>query len=77
MKDEEKKQNEDAEEAQKSGLAYAAGFALFSTVAVCLGVGWIIDRLTGKSPLFMVIGIILGSALGLYEFYKITKKITE
>ncbi len=77
MEDEKKKQNEEVEETQKSGLAYAAGFALFSTVAICLGVGWLIDRWTGKSPLFMVIGIIIGSALGLYEFYKITQKITE
>jgi F0F1-type ATP synthase assembly protein I len=74
--DNKKKQDND-EEIRKGGMAYAAAFSLFVTVAVCLGIGWLLDRWLGKSPLFLVIGIIFGSALGLYEFIKITKKISE
>lgn len=75
MNEKEKQQNND--EKRKSGMAYAAAFSLFLTVAICLGIGWLLDRWLGKSPLFLVIGIIVGSALGLYEFVKITKKISD
>ena len=74
---EEEKKEEDQKEIRKSGLAYAAAFSLFVTVAVFLGVGWLVDKWTGKSPLFLVLGIVFGSALGLYEFYRVTKKLSE
>lgn len=75
--DDKKKQKDDSAELRKSGMAYAAALTLFVTVAVFLGIGWLIDRWLGKSPLFLVIGIVLGSAIGLYEFYRITMKISE
>lgn len=76
--DDKKKQDDDkGEAARKGGMAYAAAFALFTTVAVFLGVGWAVDKWTGKSPLFLVIGIILGAAIGLYEFYRLAMKISE
>jgi F0F1-type ATP synthase assembly protein I len=69
--------NDEKNEARKSGLAYAAAFALFSTVAVCLGLGWLVDRWFGTNPLFLVIGIVLGSAIGFYEFIRITSKLSQ
>lgn len=72
-----KKQEDESTEIRKSGMAYAAALTLFVTVAVFLGIGWLVDRWLGKSPLFLVIGIVLGSAIGLYEFYRITMKISE
>ena len=77
MNDKKKEQEENAEAIRKSSMAYAAAFSLFVTVAIFLGIGWLVDRWLGKSPLFLVIGLILGSALGLYEFYKITTRLSE
>ena len=78
---EEKEQNQDfkpeseGETVRKSGLAYAAAFTLFSTVAVLLGAGYLIDRWLGSSPWGIVGGIVLGSAVGLYQFVRITSQI--
>ncbi len=62
-------------ENRKSGLAYAAALSLFFTVATLLGLGWLLDRWLGTSPWLMVVGIILGSVLGIYEFIRITSKL--
>lgn len=77
LMDDKKKQEDESKEIRKSGMAYAAAISLFITVVVFLGIGWLIDRWLDKSPLFLVIGIVLGSAIGLYEFYRITMKISE
>ncbi len=63
------------ETTRKSGLAYAAAFTLFSTVAVLLGAGYLLDRWLGSSPWGIVGGIVLGSIVGFYQFVRITSKI--
>ena len=70
-------EKEDTEDtARKSGIAYAAALALFFTVATMLGIGWALDRWLGTSPWLLVAGIVLGSALGLYEFVRLTSKLS-
>lgn len=68
-------ENQKENENRKSGMAYAAALSLFFTVATLLGLGWLLDRWLKTSPWLMVAGIILGSALGLYEFIRITSKL--
>ena len=65
---------EEQEERQKAGFAYAAGISLFATVAAGTGIGWFIDRWFGTQPWCLVIGIVLGSAAGLFEFVRISNK---
>jgi len=68
---------EDKEETnRKSGLAYAAAFALFGSVAAGLLAGWLIDRWLGTAPWLLVGGIVLGAAAGFYEFVRAASKIT-
>lgn len=62
---------------QKSGVAYAAAISLFFSVATFLGLGYLLDRWLRTGPWLLVAGIVLGSALGLYEFVRITSKITD
>lgn len=69
--EDEQKQNEN----RRSGMAYAAALSLFFTVATLLGLGWLLDRWLATSPWLMIVGIVLGSALGLYEFIRITSKL--
>jgi len=59
---------------RKSGFAYAAGITLFASVATFAGLGWLIDRWLTTQPWFLVVGVILGSAAGLYEFVRISNK---
>ena len=66
--------NSDPDENRKAGFAYAAGIALFGSVAACCGVGWLVDKWLGIAPWGLVIGIVLGSAAGLYEFIRISAK---
>ena len=65
---------EDPEQNRKSGYAYAAGITLFASVAVFCGVGWFLDKWFGTSPWFLIGGIILGSAAGLFEFIRLSSK---
>lgn len=68
--------DEQESENRKSGIAYAAAIALFASVLSFLGVGWLLDRWLGTSPWFLVVGIVLGSGFGLYEFVRITSKLS-
>ncbi|MDQ4120818.1 MAG: AtpZ/AtpI family protein [Acidobacteriota bacterium] len=79
MEQEEQNQNfkpeTEGETVRKSGLAYAAAFTLFSTVAVLLGAGYLLDRWLDSSPWGIVGGIVLGSIVGFYQFVRITSRI--
>jgi ATP synthase protein I len=68
------KEESQQETNRKSGLAYAAGFALFASVAGFTGIGWFIDKWFQTSPWFLILGIVLGSAAGLYQFIRISSK---
>jgi ATP synthase protein I len=63
--------------ARKSGVAYAAAITLFLTVATCLGLGYLLDRWLGTGPWLVVAGIVTGSIVGLYQFVRITSRISE
>jgi ATP synthase protein I len=69
-------EDEQESENRKSGLAYAAAVALFGSVLTLLGLGWLLDRWLGTSPWLLVAGIVLGSVFGLYEFIRITSKLS-
>jgi F0F1-type ATP synthase assembly protein I len=69
------KEEEKESENRKSGIAYAAALSLFFTVATLLGLGWLLDRWLKTSPWLMVVGIVVGSALGLYEFVRLSSKL--
>jgi len=63
------------EAARKGGIAYAAAFTLFASVAVMTGFGWLLDRWIGTSPWLLVAGIILGAIAGFYQFIRLTSKL--
>lgn len=65
---------EDQDENRKAGFAYAAGIALFASVATFCGAGWLVDKWLNIAPWGLIIGIVLGSAAGLYEFVRISSK---
>ena len=62
------------EATRKSGMAYAAGLAIFFSVLSFMGVGWLLDRWLGTSWL-MLSGIVLGAVVGFYEFISIISRI--
>jgi F0F1-type ATP synthase assembly protein I len=62
------------EATRKSGLAYAAGLALFFTVVTFMGLGWLLDRWLGTNWL-LIAGIVFGAVVGFYEFIRIITKI--
>ena len=64
----------DQDENRKTGFAYAAGIALFASVATFTVIGYLLDRWFGTQPWFLIGGIVLGSAGGLFEFIRISSK---
>jgi len=62
------------DENRKAGFAYAAGIALFASVVTFCGAGWLVDKWFGIAPWGLIIGIVLGSAVGLYEFIRLSSK---
>lgn len=65
----------DKEQAKKSGIAYAAGLVLFSSVISLCCVGWLLDRWLGTKPWLLVTGIALGAVAGFYQFIRLTSKL--
>ena len=64
----------DQDENRKSGFAYAAGITLFASVVTFCGAGYLLDRWLGTQPWLLIVGIVLGSALGLFEFVRLSSK---
>jgi ATP synthase protein I len=64
----------DEEENRKTGFAYAAGITLFASVAAFCAAGWFLDKWLGTQPWLLIVGIVLGSALGLFEFVRLSSK---
>lgn len=64
----------DQEENRKTGFAYAAGLTLFASVAAFCGLGYLLDRWLGTQPWLLIAGIVVGSAVGLFEFVRLSSK---
>ncbi len=69
-------ENDQREVTRKSGVVYAAVFAIVSAIVSCLAVGWLLDRWLGTSPWLLVSGVVLGSIIGFYEFIRIISRIS-
>ena len=67
---------ERAEAARGSGIAYAAGLSIFFSVLTCMGLGWALDRYLGTGWM-MVAGIVLGAAVGFYQFIRIMSRLNK
>jgi ATP synthase protein I len=61
---------------RKSGIAYGAALTLFASVITLSGIGWLGDRWFGTRPWLLVAGIVLGAALGFYEFVRLASKLS-
>ena len=62
------------DENRKTGFAYAAGIALFASVAAFCAAGWFLDKWFGTQPWLLIAGIVIGSAAGLFEFVRLSSK---
>lgn len=62
---------------RNSGLAYGAGISLVGAVVVMLGVGWAVDSYFDSSPIGVISGIVIGSIVGFYQFFRITAQISR
>jgi F0F1-type ATP synthase assembly protein I len=74
--DPEKKEDGDDEAARGSSIAYAAGLNIFFSVLSFMGIGWALDRWLGTGWM-MVAGILLGSAVGFYQFVRIISRLDK
>lgn len=64
-----------AETIRQSGMAWSAAVGLFGSILFMMILGWFFDLLTGASPIGLVGGIIVGSAIGFYQFFRTTSQI--
>jgi F0F1-type ATP synthase assembly protein I len=46
------------------------GFAFILTLGILTVIGYFVDRLLGTLPLFLIVGLALGFAGGLYYVYR-------
>jgi ATP synthase protein I len=56
---------------------FSVGFAFILTLGVPAAVGFFVDRLLGTLPLFLLVGLGLGFAGGLYYVYLALKKLGD
>lgn len=62
--------------ARGTSIAYAAGLSIFFSVLALMGVGWALDRYFGTGWM-MVAGIVLGAAVGFYQFLRIMSRLNR
>jgi ATP synthase protein I len=64
------------EENRRSGMAYAAALSLFFSVMSFCAIGYFLDRWLGTRPWLLVAGIVLGAAIGFFEFVRLISRIS-
>ena len=57
------------------GIAVRVGIELTGTLAVGVGIGWLLDRWLGTGPWLMVVFFFLGGAAGVLNVYRAVKNI--
>ena len=62
------------EAVRKSGPAASAGYTLVGAILLLGGIGYLFDQWQLTSPWFLLLGLLLGVAVGLYELAKIVWK---
>lgn len=72
----EKGDTQEREAARGSSIAYAAGLSIFFSVVTLMGLGWVLDRQFGTGWM-MVAGIVLGAAVGFYQFLRIISRLNK
>jgi ATP synthase protein I len=59
---------------RETGPGYArlfgVGFAFILVLGVLTAIGYFVDRLLGTLPLFLIAGVVIGFAGGLYYLYR-------
>lgn len=65
------------ENIRRSGLAWSAGIVFFCAVAFMLLLGWGFDLIFGSSPFGIVAGVVIGSAIGFVQFFRISSQIFQ
>jgi F0F1-type ATP synthase assembly protein I len=56
---------------------FGVGFAFILTVGIFTAIGFFLDRLLGTLPLFLIVGLGIGFAGGLYYVYLALKKLGD
>jgi ATP synthase protein I len=57
------------------GLGMRVGLELVVATMIGTGLGWLGDRYFGTNPWLMLIGILVGSAAGLLNVYRLMQQI--
>jgi ATP synthase protein I len=68
------KNDDDDKDARSGAMMLSAGFSMFSCVLAGFLIGWALDKWLKTSPWMVVVGIVLGSALGFYELVRLTSR---
>ena len=65
-------------EAYQAIAPYAsAGWVFVVSVTVCVTLGWWLDKRTGVTPLFTLIGAALGIGIGIYNLVVLARQINK
>ena len=60
---------------QKAAPYINISYMLIASIAMLGGIGWWVDRKTASRPLFFILGVLGGLFLGLYNLFKVIKKM--
>lgn len=67
---------EDESVTRKTGLIYAAVLSFVLATVTLMGFGWALDRWLHMTPWLTVVGIVLGAAVGFYQFIRLLSRIS-
>lgn len=62
------------ESMRKSSVMYGAVLSLTFSIVACIIIGLVLDKWLNKSPIFVVVGVILGTIVGFVQFIRIVSK---
>jgi len=55
------------------GRAWRLSVEIIAAFLVCGGLGWMIDSWLGTKPIFLLVFVVIGMFVGIYNVYKVAK----
>lgn len=65
------------EQSGAAGKAWRLSVEMVSALAVCGGFGWLLDKWLDTKPWWMLVFLLIGGGVGIYNVFKVAKRMND
>ncbi|MDQ6884436.1 MAG: AtpZ/AtpI family protein [Candidatus Dormibacteraeota bacterium] len=59
------------------GMASGIGIQFAAAVLLCLGLGYLVDRIAHTTPVFLLLGLVVGIVAGTFSIVRTARRVSK